>query len=307
MRIPLLAAAVCMVCVAPDIAQAAPLSVTLLDPGKAPRTELRFHPKVGASRQVKLTMDSAIEMSIGGNSLPAGRTPPMIMMMRVDVTKVGDDGNIRYEFELSGVEVGAADGVPPGMVDMLKKSLDQLKGTTGYGVVSSTGRTLDGGVKMAKGAGPEMQQLVASLEDNMSQLSAPVPVEAVGVGARWRVDQTLEMQGVEVSQSAVYTLESVGKTFGKMGVTVTQSAKPQRVSPPGLPPSVQAELVSLSGDGTGAISFALDEIVPPASSINASTKMVMAMSVQGTKQEMVMNAKIGMSVKSAKARKKQER
>src|SRR5262245_19000863 len=92
----------------------------LLDPGKEPRRELRLKAKVGQADKMKMTMTMDMAVKMGGKAQPATKLPPMVMNMLMKVVETMPNGDIRYEFSLTGTDVVTSPGTSPEVVKAIK-------------------------------------------------------------------------------------------------------------------------------------------------------------------------------------------
>ncbi len=109
---------------------------------------------------------------------------------------------------------------------------------------------------------PQMRQSMESGRQAMEQLSAPLPEEPVGIGARWQVEQLVDQNGLELKQKIVYQLVELEGKRASLKATITQTGDPQVTSLPNLPPGFTAELLSHSGAGSGRVELHLGRLEP---------------------------------------------
>jgi hypothetical protein len=256
------------------VALAAQPAVTLLDAGAAPRQELRYRLEAGRTEYGALSTS----MQMRGTNMPAVSGPPMTMRMMMRTTDVSADGVARYEFEVTAVETGNGGASPV---------LDPAIG--GWARIDARGLFLEGDFALdALADGAEAEQLLGELNQSIQEMSAPFPVEAVGVGARWQVTSRIDAGGFRAEQTAEYTLLSRNGDRVELEVTVTQSADSQPVSMPGMPPEIQARLESLEAAGSGTMNVNLTRLVPT-STVDVGVSLSMAIDVQGQTQRMDMD------------------
>ncbi len=77
----------------------------------------------------------------------------------------------------------------------------------------------------------------------------------------------------------VARIELKGRTGTKLdlAVSLTQSALPQKVAMPNLPPGAEVQLNSVAGTGKGTSVMRLDRAIPMSGKVNAKSKMDMTM------------------------------
>ncbi|HMB74197.1 MAG TPA: hypothetical protein VKQ06_11540, partial [Gammaproteobacteria bacterium] len=166
--------------------------VVVLDYGEAPRQELRYHYREGATDAL---MSMTAEMAPQpGLAIPF---PPIVVPMTIETTEVLPDGSARYAVRTVGpVLDDTAAPAAIAMNQMIGSMLGQVGGTTTSGWVDVRGQMLDGVGELAGSGEPDTgtlsdtqaqsAEILSGLQDEMQQMSAPFPAEAVGPGARWQ-------------------------------------------------------------------------------------------------------------------------
>ena len=170
-------------------------------------------------------------------------------------------------------------------------SITSLKGTA---IVSSRGVTKSAKLDFSK-VDPGMQQTLGQMTSSVENISMPLPEEAVGVGARWEVRQTLNSGGITMFQKAEYELTSMDASAVSVKVKIDQQAPPQPFANPGLPPGVDATIDKMSGSGTGTMTIRFDSLVPT-STVETLSSMVMGMNMGGQVQSMSTDTRMKMTI-----------
>jgi len=137
--------------------------------------------------------------------------------------------------------------------------------------------------------------MMKGLQQSVDQMSAPLPAEAVGKGAKWRVDQEINQNGMLMKQTAIFTLVKLTKTGAEMSIELEQNAEPQSFRPPGMP--TDAKLLSLKGRGKGTTAIAFSSLVPLSSKIELETATSLEISLGGSTQKMDSETKLTMTLK----------
>lgn len=272
--------------------------VKLLDRGKGKRQKLRYKLARGAKERMQVDMDMSMNLTMGGQALVDTRIPTIRMRMDMDVADVTKQGHMRFQFRYVDVKLLDTPGVEPMMKASMEQALAGLESMHGHALITDRGITIEGSFETGSQVDPQLQQLAASLEQSIQQLSAPLPVEAVGVGARWEVRTHIESNGVNLQQTARYELVELRGDRFKCKVTITQTAKAQQIQAPNLPPGAQMELVSMKGNGSGELDARLDRLTPVSNAAIASD-MQMRMHAGGQAQKMGMRISMGMKVTPA--------
>lgn len=282
-----LAAASSLFC---GMAQAA-ATVTLLEAGATPREPLRYSFKSGASERATVDLTIQIAMSMGGQQMPMGNTPPVRMVMAMKTTDVGSDGSARMEFEVVSAEaVGAAPGDPNAAA--IAQGLAGVKGTGGSYRISPQGIISGAQMKSAPGGAP--MAALGDMEQTMEQMTALLPAEPVGIGARWHVVQQADTGMMKVSQTAEYTLRSRKGNSVELGVKMIDA----KIDSGGMPAGTTVNGVAITGGGT--ITMDLARLVPTGT-MDTDTKLTLSAGAGGgAGQSMDMNLKMRQVIGPAK-------
>ena len=275
--------------VSPDIGAGTEIVVKLLDAGAQPRKALRYKFQAGRSETMVMVMKTSMAMEMGDQKQPETKIPTTQMAMTIESKEVSPGGDMRYEFKMDKVDVLADPGANPMMVNAIKQSLNSLVGMSGWATVTPRGFTTDAEIKMPDGIDPLTEQAMDNTKQSMKQMSAPLPAEPVGKGARWRVIMPLETNGMKIMQTAAYELLEVQGDKVKFDVEITQSAESQEMNMPGTPPGTKMSLESLTTSGKGTVELQMTDLVPT-SDLNMTTTNVVSANNQRIKTTM----KIGM-------------
>ena len=247
--------------------------VKLIDPGRKPHKKLRFALKVGQQETMQMTMSSDMALTVGSMSLPKAKLPSTVMKMSMKVTDRTPTGDHRYTYKLTNVGVLREPGVKPEVVKAVKKALQGLQGLSGHAVVSERGFTREASVNVPPGASPQVKQMVQGMEQAMKQLAVPLPVEPIGEGARWKYVAPMTANGMKVVQIMKVELVSLKDKALTLKTVIKQKAKPQTISPPGMPAGASIDLLALKSSGKGEVQMLLNRLVPIKGTSNAKVDM----------------------------------
>jgi hypothetical protein len=269
----------------------APAIVTTLAPGAAPRTPIRYKVAANYKDVMEMTMGIGMTMNVGGMAMPVDM-PPMTLSATIDVTGVAPNGDIT--FNLAFTKMGVAPGADPNIAAAMQAAGASITGLKGSATVSSRGVTKSAKLDFSK-VDPSMQQALGQMTSSVENLSMPFPEEALGIGGRWEVRQTLSSGGITMFQKAEYEITAMDATSVSVKVKVDQQAPPQPFSNPSMPPGVDATIDKMSGSGTGTMTIRLDALVPT-STIETLSSMVMGMNMGGQVQSMTSDTRMKMSI-----------
>ncbi len=267
--------------------------VKLIEAGAEPRKVLRLHPKPGDKQTLGMTMNMAMEMKMGESEIPPIKMPAIKMTMDATVKSVSPEGDITYEMSMSDASVADDPNVMPQIAEALKSAFGGMKGTSGTGMISNRGVGKGTELKAPTGASPQVSQVMDQMRESFSTLSASLPEEAVGAGAKWEVQRQIKSQGMTLEQTAKYELLSVeGERFTAKS-SIAQHASNQKIENPALP-GMKIDVSKMTGNGTCEIKTDLTKVLPSEGTMNLRSDMSMAMDMGGQKQAMNMKLDLDM-------------
>ncbi|HYU15236.1 MAG TPA: DUF6263 family protein [Candidatus Acidoferrum sp.] len=274
--------------VGPGTAQ--PATVVLLEPGKEPRTVLRYSLSPSAREKLGLTMTMAMEMGLAGHNMRM-QVPPIHMENELAVAEKLGEREVLCRFAITSAELlPGGDKIFESARGQLEAELKKTVGTHGTLAVDDRGLNLRLDLALPAGMDPQMSQAMQSSRQALEHVSSPLPEEAVGVGARWQMDQSIEHDGIKMKQKVSYELVELKGQRAQLHATIEQTADPQVATMPGLPPGLRAELLSHTGSGSGTIDIDLSKLVPTSSSSTIHTETSIKVTGQGQDQTMLMKA-----------------
>lgn len=249
------------------------VKVALLDAGAEPRRALRYRFDDRANVVMEMTMEMGMAIGMGQPNPTEVQLPPMKLFMAIQPEAVRPDGALRYTFRLDSTDVLAGDTGDPALRENLKAELKKTEGLSGWALVDTRGFTLEADAVVPPNASAQVKDMVDKMRQQMRQMSAPFPEEAVGVGARWEVRMPISTDMFRIDQVATYKLVKLEGDVVEMEVELSQSAAPQDIKVPNLP-TAKARLQTMSSTGGGRMRVALGRLVPE-SSMNSKTHLAM--------------------------------
>ncbi len=266
-------------------------SVKLLNAGAEPRKALRLHSKPGDKQSATVTMKISMNMGAGDQQGMAMKMPAIKMPMELTTTSVSDSGDISYDMLLRELNVVEDADSMPQMVEAMKASLGSLKGLSGKGTISSRGLNKSTDVKLPSDANPQFRQVMDQM--NLSQMSAPLPEEAVGPGAKWEVTMPIQSQGLSLEQKVTCELVSVEGNTVKLKTSLVQNAGKQKIENTAMP-GMSVNLDHMTGSGTGNTTIDLGRLLPTEGTVDFHSEMSMAMDTGEQPQAMTMKMDMNM-------------
>lgn len=263
-----------------------PRGAVVDDPGAQPRQPLALKVAAGSRTKTAMVNKIGLELTIDGQAVPETPTPATRMVMDHRVDRVADDGTIHYTVTISEVGVVSTPGVDRAMARELQATIGDLKGLTGTGSLDSSGDAKDVTFDTSGITDPTMKSLMDSMSSQVANLSAPFPLDPVGVGARWTVKRRATINGLVMDTTTRYTLRS--RTGDRYEVEFTQDA----VSPPGsgflqnLPPGAEATVENFSVQSTGRFSGDLTRVLPVRSTVTGAGDGTITIDASGQRTTM---------------------
>lgn len=267
----------------------------LIEAGAEPLTELRYEFEEGRTHEMIMDMQMTMSISIEGNQGAAVTMPKMRTRIELEEEKVLENGNVHARSVIRDMTIADDKNADPAAVTALKEELDGLEGLEGWVEMTAAGAVVAGEYKTPAGASPQLKQMVQQMQNNIKQLSFPLPLEPVGVGAKWRVMQVVRNNGLSFDQVSTCTLKSHRGKQLKLKCALEQDAEGQPFTE-GLPPNTTGRLLSHEAAGSSEITLNLSSLVPKSSSkVEATTRI--ELSTDGQKLEMETKMTMKMDVR----------
>ncbi len=264
--------------------------IVLLEAGAEPRRALRYRFPEGAGGKVKITTRSELAVEAGGQREEAGFVPRLEMLAELKVGKPPLAGEFAIHVLGKRPKITNLGSLPAPLRKELEAALGQVPELKGVSVVTDRGVQKRLTFEATKGKSAEVQQILQGLQANLGGMSAPLPEEPVGVGAKWLVNNSVTQAGMTLTQLAVYELISLEGNVGRALIEIRQQAPKGRLQVPGMPADVKTELVRMSSKGEGETYFNLDNPAPKGR-VKTSAKITMKSTRGAQSQEVTLRIK----------------
>ncbi len=268
--------------------------IKLITAGKAPMKTLRLIAKPKYHQAVTMAVGMGMAIQAGGKDIvPMMRVPEVRMTLDLAVASVAANGDMRCTFKISKPEIAADPNANPAVIEAMKKAITGMDGLAGYAVITNRGFTKEADFKTGPNVEPQLKELLDGMRQSLHQLSAPLPAEPVGQGARWETTMKLHLNGMELTQVATYDLVELSGSTVKLTVALTQHAEHQKIQRNGM----SVDLISLASSGGGDMKLDLAQLIaaPATMAIKSATEM----EAMGQKMNMTMEMKLGLTQKKA--------
>lgn len=252
--------------------------ITLLHTGAEPRSELRLALEPETQNSLTLEMMLAQQMFIGG----ASATPEVGFTYAFDIASrvlEADDGSATIEMIYNDVTMVDPGPMSPADVAQFEREMEGLMGLSFFVTIDDRGANLR--TEVPRGL-PSTG--MGGLDDPLQEFDAPMvplPDEAVGVGARWQVEQAPSATAA-LAMSTITEVELVElhDTHAVMSVNVVTDIEPSTVSTP------QGTVELLGGEivQNGTMTWFLDSAIPE-SELSADSTMTFTEATGGQQVE----------------------
>lgn len=225
------------------VVPAAENTLTMISLGAEPRQELRYKFSQEVQR-VDLGVKMGTELKMG-ISLLKQEIPAVAQTLEIVPISV-KDGVMNFQSTLSEITTEGGQTADPTMVAAMQELSHGIVGNTGTGKVSQRG-VVSGGVNGSK---------------NTSHVTSPLPLEAVGVGAQWKVDAPALLNGVVANTAYTYKILSIEDDLVKVAVDIEMAAGKQVMDNTNSPAGTTIIVNSIKGSGKGISTYDLKSMCP---------------------------------------------
>ena len=246
--------------------------VELLNAGTEPKQELRFNPMVNEKQTAIRTMNNVREAFRAGKPEYKAKSLTSWMTIEMVVTKVDANGDIYYQFSYPDADVVNDKTVPPTIIKAIRSKVRKIVGTGGSCIVDNRGQTKAYSYVLPEGLDQNTKRrLLGQFLNSLKELSSPVPKEAVGIGAKWRVSSSPNVDGINQTQVTTYQLVSLQDNVATLDVSTEQHVGPQNWHPPNwleLPTGSTLTVKSADFQGQGQLTIGLNQLIPIRSDVS---------------------------------------
>lgn len=274
-----------------------PPQIQIINLGAEPRQQMRLKPTLNVKQTTLMTIKMGMKVSASGQSPQEIKVPTSVMTMETEATKIDGNGDIHYQFSYTKADVTSdSTNAPPSALESMRSAIKKLVGLKGSFIMDSRGFSKGGDLVVPEGADNNFKQIIRQMSQSIEQLSVQLPAEAVGKGAKWRLNFPLNSNGINVNNIATYELMSFQEGVAVLNISLEQQAKPQRVNSPQLPAGSNINLQSLASQGSGQSTIRLDKLMPVRSAVSMNSNTEMSVKSAGSPQEASIKTKLAMEI-----------
>ena len=226
------------------------LSVTLVDPGRAPLEALRYAiaPDTVVRSLLEIRDTEAAVEETEESEDAFGVLPGLRLQLHAGPTVSLPKGT-RYVLRIVKAESVLPDGMPERQMEETEQGVQALQGMRGRFDLNEQGIVVDSDVPWAQGQErihPRVTIMIGNVRSALATI--PLPQEPVGIGAVWEVRRPLRIWSARLTQVTRYELtDRVGGRF-RVAITVHQTAAPQVAD---LNPELEMHVRSYEMHGEG--------------------------------------------------------
>lgn len=227
-----------------------PTKLNVTEPGAEPRTPRKY--AFVANRSDKRLVN--IRQSAGREGQAAGQEASFAVTLDFVPKQVKPTGT-RFELKVLNVEMP---DLPAAQKAQAAVQLGVFKGLAGGFDVSPRGEVGEVDFKAdERMGGPAAEMIMQSLQQALELIVPPLPVDPVGVGAKWERKVERKERGQASVSKHVFTLKEASDEGGVIIADVEISVPKHPLQQRGLPPGATEEV---SGKGSYTYTFKFDHI-----------------------------------------------
>jgi hypothetical protein len=142
---------------------------------------------------------------------------------------------------------------------------------------------------------PQLASNLQNVNQSLEQAMLRLPVEPVGVGAKWKEISQIDSNGLKIEQTAEYTVDSIDGKKLSVATDISQEPKSKKLEAP--TPGVEVDLLEFESKGTGTVVLELDHMIPVSGSSTMNTSLTVEAGAEGQpKQKVTTKIKMSMEI-----------
>lgn len=250
--------------------------VTILDYGSEPRQQLRFTPVVGDKQTIKLKIMMGTNTSENQQSRSNDFNYNIELTVDTTIQKIDINGDIHLSYIYSRIAASMSNSNTSARD--ISSNLAQVTGSGATLIIDSQGnvkKTYD--YIFPEKVSPELKQIM--MNESLSyfnQFSPPFPSQAIGVGAKWKINQFIPMMYIlsKPNQTIIYELKEKQGNVLNLGITLEQQINTQE-SKNSSNNSTSTQITTTTTQGKGQATINLNQMLPIISTAFLEYKTIM--------------------------------
>jgi hypothetical protein len=197
----------------------------LVSNGSEPRSVLRYSPKVGQSALLTWETTSQSTREENGVAMEPKPFPITLIRLTMEVVNVTEQ-EITQRIEFVDFETPETDKKDV-VVEGMRANFAEMKGKHAEITIDRRGRFVRGGFDPSQYSTAQMQSNVQRTNQQLASMCMPLPVEAVGQGARWILERDIEGVALKSHVTVEYSLERIDDSAVTLAVRSKQIGVPK--------------------------------------------------------------------------------
>jgi hypothetical protein len=253
--------------------------VRLLDKGQRPRAELRYVIPAGTTTTSTTTFRVAT-LAQSGDKAALSVLPGLRLDIVSGPAELTDRG-VKFAVDVVKSEAVVPEDFDEGMAALLRSGAALVDQVGGWVEVDDRGEILAGEFNaQTKRSDVPVRLLRMVVNTRQTLTRVLLPVEKVGLGARWETRQEVKAYGFTVQQVNTYTLVDRAGEELMLDVTVQQMALPQTIDFP--EEGIEISVESMTAQANGQIILKLDALESDASATGTAEDRITVKTVDGS-------------------------
>ncbi len=257
-------------------------AVQVLVVGAEPTQKLRLKPAVGRQQTLTMRWNWQTGVKFADQPIVTIPLPTIIATIDATVTQVDRNGDIHYQMRYRDIEVKPREPEPgksasgksqAPMIAVFQRQMQGLVGMTGTYVVSDQGKPLSSKLTAPQQFNATQTAILEQFSQSFTNLAAPLPQYAMGVGGKWQQKTPLQLNGATIDQETNYELVGLKDGKATIAFTISQTAKNQTIASP-IQRLGNFQLTSLQSQGNGQMVLQLDQLLPMQSQVKMNSTML---------------------------------
>ncbi len=265
--------------------------VEVLDPGAEPRRELRYTMRKDDVGGLAMTMDMTMKLRLADQPPRTTLVPRMVMSFDVAITQ-SEGADVQITSTIREARAEPRDGVDARTAQALSPKLARMAGIVTKAWMDPRGNVRDTSAELPPGAPAELEATLDQVRQAIEGASVPLPIEAVGIGAKWRVLKRVVSGGLDVVQVVSYRLDEMQGDVIVLDAVVVQFAGADTAQPKGVP----VRVLHFGSTGSGQSKVDLRGPVIPNAAAQSDTAMEMQVSAGGVEMNTAVDVQLQMQL-----------
>jgi Family of unknown function (DUF6263) len=204
------------------------LRLKLITRGAEPNRKIEFRPIINTKQTSIMIIDTSMSGLSDGNDTSMSPLPKIAMKIESNVEKIDPSGDVHYLSTYTEIKVVATKNTSAAMESHMKKSLQGMIGTKESVVMGKNGQVKSKKIIFPQGQNPTTQvEDLVKVYDKIMRSTKTFPSETIGIGAKWQVNDVIDVGGVNINQASTYEVIKIDDRGMTIKSKLTQSIPPK--------------------------------------------------------------------------------